>query len=72
MSELGRIMAASLRVRHSLPAELVPVFDGISEKALRYAAAEDARQAVDAVESAMDSRPLAEVVELHPYSKGVA
>lgn len=68
---MSEVMADTLIVRSFVPAEIVERFDRVSEAAMRYAAAEDALESVAAVEDAMDDRPLAEVLELHGYSRGV-
>lgn len=69
MSRLSQVMGDSLIVRGYIPAELVDRYDRVTEQAMRWAACEDAREAV--AEAEEDSRPLAEVLELHGFSRAV-
>lgn len=73
MTRLGRMMAESLALREDLPAYLIERYDAFTETAMGYASALDAHEATAAVPDDIgDFRPLAEIIELHGYSRDVS
>ena len=74
VTALAKAMADSLLIRPELPERLWERYDAIFELAVRQAYMEDIAGPManlhDLVEN--DFRPLAPVVELHPYSRGIA
>jgi hypothetical protein len=65
MTGFAEIAASSLLIRAYVPVPLQEQYDRIVECALKHAVMPD-------VEEVLDLRPLAEVIELRPYSRDVS
>lgn len=70
MNEPGsfsEIAAVGLHARTYIPAHLQPAYDRMVQAALKHAILPEVEEALELA----DLRPLADVVELHGYSRGV-
>ena len=61
----GEVTATAMQCRRHIPAHLVEDFDRLTYEAIRASV-------IPEVEEILDTRPLAEIIALHGYSRDVS